>query len=100
MDTSTKAIAGHIAGLRKMSRGMGDHDADAMQALLDDRNDLRQQLHDARDKALEEAAATCAAISKAYWVNWRGTADKYDIGACDGAAECAEDIRALKGAKQ
>ena len=71
-----------------------------VKALVSERDTLRQQLHDARDEALEEAAATCAAISKAYWVNWRGTADKYDIGACDGAAECAEDIRALKGAKQ
>ena len=100
MDTSTKAIADHIAGLRKISHGMGDYDADAMQALLDDRDDLRKQLHEARDKALEEAAAACAVIGKAYWDEWMGSGGTYYVGGCDGAADCAEAIRALKGAKQ
>ena len=136
MDTSTKAIADHIAGLRAMSHGMGDYDADAMQALLDDRDDwvkaanlalqeklaaeaernaLRQQLHDARDKALEEAAESAGIkfqdIGEGYRPKMAADALIRDI---DGYSKCmpsphraqnvmaqaAKLLRALKGTKQ
>lgn len=123
MDVSTKSILDHIAGLRGISHGMGDYDADAMQALLDDRDNwvryatlalqeklaaederdtLRQKLHNARDEALEEAAAKMdtASIKANRQVDKTSGKEKRDYQtSAIRHSFAAQAIRALKGDK-
>ena len=58
--------------------------------------DLRRQLKDERDKALEEAIKVCRRVSERYHDQFAGSRDIYLEGCSDGAMDCLEEIIVLQ----